>query len=138
MKATLAAAGRDVIIDRETGSPSLINLMDEIQTTGFPVPVSLSLLYVIAKEDGDAEVTECSLQIKADSEILFTQTVIVDFKNTGKNNLILKFVNLPVSRPTKMSFQLINGNKLVGMAELGIKLIDQNLMGQMNIVQMNS
>ena len=105
-----------VIFDRITGMPSLINIIQNINSPKFPVRHA-SLIFFCELTDGHG-VTKTSVRlvdVQNDEKILFQQHGNVEFKDVKQVvSLAVNLQGIVFERPGEYRFQLLANEHLLG------------------------
>jgi hypothetical protein len=106
MKCKLALVAKDVIISQTTGVPSAINIMEGIQTSGFPLLLhEISYLTVWSKESGDPDEFDGHLVVAFGAVELVREKFSVSFGGKGVARNVATFQGLVLPEPGSLDFR---------------------------------
>lgn len=95
----LACAG-SVIVDKTTNSLSLVEIIETIETPGFPVAVPrLAIVWVKSKEDKDQEKSDYVLEIDITGAERRAYPMHVDFQGQSMHRSIVMLAGLGLPSP---------------------------------------
>lgn len=115
MKADFVHLAQKIIVDRDTGNVSLINLIDIFQTVSVPsVLHEFAIILRTEPETGDPEEVEVELVVQQDENELFRSKFKAFYKEGRPNNLIINIRGLLIKKisPVKFIFKR-DGNNLI-------------------------
>lgn len=114
----LFAACRRVLIDKETNSTSLIELLEDFETQGLPtmLPV-VSLFWDKRRDEGDPLELTAELEISSGGVSIGRYPVIANFQGKNRHRSVIRFEQFVISTPGETRFVLRLGENV--LAETG-------------------
>lgn len=109
-------AGSDILLDARSNRISVINVLDELVSPGFPVIIpKLSLCFVLARGQGDPDEVQLSIRATLGEAELMQGPVPCNFQSAPNTRLYMNFHGFAVSGPGELRFSL----RMPGGQELG-------------------
>ena len=114
-----------VIFDRITGMPSLINIIQTVNSTRFPIASSLVFFCELTNGHGKTNTSIKIIDCDQDDKTIFEQAGQVDFKNVQQvMSLALNLHGIKFEHPGQYRFQLFAGDTLLGERRIFCRKIE--------------
>ncbi|MFN9092369.1 MAG: hypothetical protein ACK5V0_12940 [Alphaproteobacteria bacterium] len=121
MKIVLFACSQQVIVDVSTNSMSLINVMEDQISEGFPMLIPQTCAVAVARrEGGDPELVEARLQGYLDEQLILDAPLSFNLSGSGGARSIAQLQQLVIPHPATLRFVLRADNKKLGSWETRI------------------
>lgn len=111
----------EIILDQQSNKLSTINHIEDIVSPSFPIALAkLGLVIILAKEDGDEEVSHPLLKLSNGEHVLVTAPVNVSFVGVRRARIIAKFEGLPLPAPAPLRIELRMGDTVIADHTIGV------------------
>lgn len=104
MELMFMACAQSSSVDGPTGRLSLFHLLEQIQVTTFPTPLSLTLVGMFTKGSGDPDDQSVRLKIDLEGTSLLDSAVAFSFKGRPRTRVVTAMNNLGITGPGILSF----------------------------------
>jgi len=126
MKAVYMLCADGVVVDRRTNNVSLFNMMEEINSVGFPLLISkLYAVCLINREANDDDITEAVFEFKLDNQMLLKTNTNINFQHKQKTRAVLEVSGLVIPVPGTLKISLLKDEDVISRNEIVINKIDQ-------------
>lgn len=113
MTPKLALAAKSVIVDRDSGVPSAIGIMENITAEGFPLFVpELAFLTVWSREENESDEVSGELRVSVDGESIIQQEIPIVFRGSLFTRSVTHFRGIPILKPGRLLFQMKIGDNV--------------------------
>lgn len=121
----LAVCGERTILDAQNNQSSIIGILEEIHSQGFPLVIpAVSCLFMIRRDVSDNSRPDSALLVKLNEDQTFKSPVQVDFGEGIKTRVFLTVNGMVVAGPGQLRFQLECENRIVGDWLIEVKKIE--------------
>ena len=118
-----------VLIDKTTNNASVINLLDEVRSSGYPLIIPrFTVLALNSREEGDPSKATADLAfLIGASRSLHVQEVEIDFKDSPRNRSLVRVEGLPVPEPgdLKVTFRIRGTRAATSSMPVRASLLEQ-------------
>jgi hypothetical protein len=115
MKLKLLICAENVIIDRTTHKLSLINIIDDLYSEGFPLLFPNFYICVgLTKLDGEPDSCDITANISLDGEELFRSPLEIDFEGGRSARALAQLQSLVISKPGVLEIRVEHAGKEIG------------------------
>ena len=115
IKCMLLVAAREAIVDQLSNSLSLIGVLMDVGSEGFPLFLARVVVVGVTKRDPkDPERAEFDVEIDLDGENLGTKRFTANYEHKTYNRLVVNIQNFVVPKPGDVRFRLIHNGKAIG------------------------
>ena len=106
-----------------SGQVSIIDLLEKLQTSGFPVVIPrLSLLFYVSRDKTDPDVCSPTLVCRSGGDDLLKTVLKVDFQGSDVARVVVSLDNLSIPGPGLFAANLRLGDRDWGQLELEVSL----------------
>jgi len=111
MKILNFVACEDVIRDAETDKVSLINIIEQINSIGFPALQAKMAVFIFIEKEGDEKIIDGNIIIKNNDRVLFKNVVSLDFVPKDRIRVIFKINGVAIYEAGELAIEFIYGEK---------------------------
>lgn len=105
--ARLILAAEGIVVDRDTNSISVFNILDRITAEGFPVLLQkMALLVIWERSLEDAPQVDGRFSVHLSGRELYQQPVRVEFTTSTRNQFVLRMHGLVIPQPGVLSLRI--------------------------------
>jgi len=117
----------NVIRDEVTNNISLINLIEEVNASGFPVYLAkVAILAIFERSSHVVEgAKELNLKLHINRTELANTTLRIDFKDKKRNRTIISVNGLAIPHPGVLKAQIYYNNKRISSYTIEVKKIGE-------------
>jgi hypothetical protein len=115
ISAKFMVCAQDVVRDAHSGSISLFNVFEDLQTEGFPTFIQQFAALVFLERDVDNDPAEYRgrFEIRLGEQVIFNAEPAINFEDKRKNRQILKIGGVVLPGPGLLTARfLVDGNAL--------------------------
>ena len=126
MKSVYMLCAEGVVVDRRTNNVSIFNMMEEINSVGFPLLINkLYAVCLINREANDEDTTEAHFEFKLDDKVLLNANTSINFQNRQKTRSVLEVSGLVIPVPGTLKVSLLKDEEVISCNEIAINKIDK-------------
>ena len=126
MKSVYMLCAEGVVVDRRTNNVSIFNIMEEINSVGFPLLINkLYAVSLINREANDEDTTEAHFEFKLDDKVLLNANTSINFQNRQKTRSVLEVSGLVIPVPGTLKVSLLKDEEVISCNEIAINKIDK-------------
>jgi len=126
MKSVYMLCAEGVVVDRRTNNVSIFNMMEEINSMGFPLLINkLYAVCLINREANDEDTTEANFEFKLDNKVLLNANTSINFQNRQKTRAVLEVSGLVIPVPGILKVSLLKDGDVISFNEIVINKIDK-------------
>ena len=126
MKSVYMLCAEGVVVDRRTNNVSIFNIMEEINSVGFPLLINkLYAVSLINREANDEDTTEAHFEFKLDDKVLLNANTSINFQNRQKTRAVLEVSGLVIPVPGTLKISLLKDGEVISCNEIVINKIDK-------------
>ena len=126
MKSVYMLCAEGVVVDRRTNNVSIFNMMEEINSVGFPLLINkLYAVCLINREANDEDTTEANFEFKLDNKVLLNANTSINFQNRQKTRSVLEVSGLVIPVPGTLKVSLLKDGDVISFNEIVINKIDK-------------
>src|SRR5258707_581720 len=105
--ARLILAAEGIVVDRDTNSISVFNILDRITAEGFPLLLQkMALLVIWERSLEDAPQVDGQFSVHFSGRELYQQPVRVEFTTSTRNQFVLRMHGLVIPQPGVLSLRI--------------------------------
>lgn len=115
IRCPLALVSEINLLDARTNTVSFINLMEEINSQGFPAFIPLAAChFLLTKSPDDQGLTDPAIVVLLNDGQVFRSPVNVDFQNMNRTRVMVQLNGLAVTGPGTLTFRFVDGDAALG------------------------
>jgi len=117
-------ASESVVIDQQTNQVSVINVLEDIQSPGFPLVISkLSAVFYLTREASDNAIVEFSIRFFNNEIELNRFPVTSNFEDKLKNRTRIQVNGLVIPNPGNFSVGIFYNDEELSRWQMAIQLL---------------
>ena len=120
MKIELFLVCEAAVVDRRTNNLSVINILNELTPTGFPLALSKVVLVAEFNREGKEKAPRVVVRIKQGDAILLTESFTPDFQGRHRTRHLMEIHGLVLSQPLPVVFQLLRDSRQIAKHALAV------------------
>lgn len=112
MKLIFMTCAQSSAVDSQTGRLSLFHLLEQVQATNFPTAMSLTLVGMFAREEGEPDDQSVRLKVDLGETAIFDSSVNFSFRGKLRSRVLMAMNGLAIPSAGKLSFSFLSGEGL--------------------------
>jgi len=121
----LVLCAESVIRDAETNNISVVNILEELGASAFPVVIpKLSTLFLLERTEDDPQQIDGTVIFVLDGEEIGRAAIQGDFEDKLRNRLILVAQGVGLGRPGTLSVTLVLNDRMMGAWNIIVRAIN--------------
>jgi len=126
MKSVYMLCADGIVIDRRTNNVSVFNIIEEINSIGFPLLINkLYTICLMNREANDDEITEAQFELKLDNKMLLKTNTSINFQHRQKTRAMLEVSGLVIPVPGTLKINLHKDGEVFAFTEIVINKIEK-------------
>lgn len=108
VKTQYALCAKRIILDSQENSLSAIDIIEEINSSSFPVILPrLSVIWTLQKDDEDAQIHNGSIEFSRNGKQLQVFPVEINFQSTNRTRCVVVIGGMPIDQPGDINVSFI-------------------------------
>ena len=126
MKPLYMLCADGIVIDRRTNNVSLFNVVEEINSVGFPLLVNkLYAICLIHREIHDEDMTDAHFEFKLENKVLLRANTNITFQQKQRTRVVLEVSGLVIPVPGTLKVSLLRDREVIACNEIEVHKIDK-------------
>jgi len=126
MKSIYMLCADGLVIDRRTNHISLFNIIEEVNSVGFPLLINkLFAICLIHREVNDEDATEGYFEFKLDKNVILKTNTAINFQSKQKTRVVLEVSGLIIPVAGTLKVSLVKDGEAIACSEIAINKIDK-------------
>ena len=126
MKSVYMLCADGIVIDRRTNNVSLFNVMEELNSVGFPLLINkLYAICLMNREAHDEDTTEARFEFKLDNKVLLKANTNINFQQKHRTRVVLEVSGLILPVPGTLKVSLLREGEVIAFNEIEINKIEK-------------
>lgn len=126
MKSVYMLCADGIVIDRRTNNVSLFNVVEEINSVGFPLLINkLYAICLMNREVHDEDMTDAHFEFKLDNKVLLKAKTNINFQQKHRTRVVLEVSGLILPVPGTLKVSLLREGEVIACNEIEINKIDK-------------
>ncbi|HNY50593.1 MAG TPA: hypothetical protein PLV50_01385 [Smithella sp.] len=126
MKSIYLLCADGIVIDRRTNNVSLFNVVEEINSVGFPLLINkLYAICLMNREVHDEDMTDAHFEFKLDNKVLLKANTSINFQQKQRTRVVLEVSGLVIPVPGTLKVSLLRDGEVIACNEIEIHKIDK-------------
>lgn len=123
----------NIIRDMENGQVTIHNLYDEIKSNSYPILLNKFSIYFLAIKENQEQTITCFFNIENNDDILFQDSIKINFKDRNTSKGVIKFNGLSVPKDGILKVKFLNETQDQTIFEYNIYLTIKKIEPVVNV-----